>query len=68
MSNEPDPRFGKVVARAWADEGFKQKLRSDPKSALSEFGIDLGSGRSRCSSIRRTRFTSFFQPRQRTAH
>jgi hypothetical protein len=26
----------KVVARAWADEGFRQRLRTDPHAAVAE--------------------------------
>jgi len=25
-----------VIARAWADEGFRQRLQSDPRAALTE--------------------------------
>jgi Nitrile hydratase, alpha chain len=26
----------KLVARAWADEGFRQRLRADPRTAVAE--------------------------------
>ena len=26
----------KLVARAWADEGFRERLKSDPRAAVSE--------------------------------
>jgi nitrile hydratase alpha subunit len=26
----------KIVARAWADEGFRDRLKSDPRSAVAE--------------------------------
>jgi nitrile hydratase alpha subunit len=26
----------KIVARAWADEGFRDRLRADPRSAVAE--------------------------------
>ena len=32
----------RVVARAWTDPAFKQRLLSDPKAACAELGIDLG--------------------------
>jgi hypothetical protein len=28
-----------VVARAWADEGFKRRLLADPKAVLQEHGL-----------------------------
>ncbi len=31
----------RVVARAWADDGFKARLLADSRSALAEMGIDL---------------------------
>jgi len=32
----------KLVARAWADEGFRDRLKSDPRSAVAEeTGITL---------------------------
>ena len=34
----------KIVARAWADEEFKQRLLSDPRSVLDEHGIDVPKG------------------------
>ena len=32
----------RVIAKAWADEAFKQRLLDDGNSALSELGIDAG--------------------------
>ena len=26
----------KIVARAWADEGFRERLKSDPRAAVAE--------------------------------
>jgi nitrile hydratase len=38
--NEVGPQLGaKVVARAWADPGFKQKLLADASKACAELGI-----------------------------
>jgi nitrile hydratase subunit alpha len=38
--NEVGPQLGaKVVARAWADPGFKQRLLADATGACAEFGI-----------------------------
>jgi len=37
------PALGaKVVARAWVDPGFKRRLLTDTRAALSELGIDIG--------------------------
>src|SRR5438067_428591 len=33
----------RLVARAWVDPGFKQRLLSDPKAACAEMGIDATS-------------------------
>ena len=33
--------YGKIVAKAWADEGFKNKLLADPKAVLKENGIEF---------------------------
>ena len=37
-------RYGQVVAKAWQDEGFKQRLLSDPQGALAEHGIEVPAG------------------------
>lgn len=37
------PALGaKVVARAWTDRGFKQRLLADGSGAIREFGLDMG--------------------------
>jgi len=33
--------YGKVVAKAWADEDFKAKLLADPMTALKENGLAI---------------------------
>ena len=30
-----------LIRRAWDDDAFKEKLKSDPKSALAEVGISV---------------------------
>jgi hypothetical protein len=37
-------QWGQVVARAWTDEGFKQRLLADPKAALAEQGLAVPAG------------------------
>ncbi len=36
--------YGKIVAKAWADEAFKKRFISNPKSVLKENGIDVPEG------------------------
>jgi hypothetical protein len=33
--------WSQIVARAWADEGFKNRLLSNPRAVLTEHGITL---------------------------
>jgi hypothetical protein len=33
-----------VVAKAWQDEAFKQRLLSDPQSVLQEHGVQVPAG------------------------
>jgi hypothetical protein len=34
-------QWGQVVARAWGDETYKQRLLSDPKAVLAEAGLPI---------------------------
>src|SRR5262249_20075039 len=34
-------QWGEVVARAWSDEAYKQRLLSDPKAVLAEAGLPV---------------------------
>lgn len=36
-------KFREIIARAWKDENFKQRLLSDPKTIFGEAGITLPS-------------------------
>jgi hypothetical protein len=36
--------WAKIVAQAWVDETFKQKLLAQPLTVLKEHGIDLPAG------------------------
>lgn len=36
----PVKSWSRIVARAWADDDFKGRLLSDPRSALREHGIE----------------------------
>ena len=35
---------GRVVARAWSDEGFRRRLLDDANAALPEIGLSMGGG------------------------
>jgi hypothetical protein len=37
-------RWGRLVARAWGDEGFKARLLAEPAAVLAEQGIPLPPG------------------------
>ena len=41
---EAAKKFGRLVARAWSDEGFKKRLVGDPRTVLQELGIDIPAG------------------------
>jgi hypothetical protein len=36
--------WSQVVARAWCDQDFKERLLSDPRNVLSEHGVDVPEG------------------------
>ena len=42
MDNRTPQVGARVVARAWVDEGFRQRLLADGNAALVELGIDRG--------------------------
>jgi hypothetical protein len=37
-------QWGQVVARAWSDEAYKQRLLRAPQSVLQEHGIEVPAG------------------------
>lgn len=37
-------QWGQVVARAWTDDGFKQRLLADPRDVLAEQGLAVPAG------------------------
>jgi len=43
MAEQKDQRkqWSKIVARAWADENFKARLKAEPRAVLAEAGIEL---------------------------
>ena len=43
-ADERRAAYAKVVARAWSDEAFKAKLKSDPHATLAEHGVAVPPG------------------------
>jgi hypothetical protein len=39
-----DMLWSQVVARAWCDEAFMKRLRSDPRNVLAEHGMEVPEG------------------------
>lgn len=39
-----DKKVSKLIAKSWADEGFKKKLMADPAATLKAEGVDLSPG------------------------
>ena len=42
--NEQAKQWAKIVAKAWADEDYKQRLIADAPSVLAEEGMDVPAG------------------------
>ena len=40
-TEEHDKNYQKIIARAWADAEFAERLSSDPKGVLAEQGIEV---------------------------
>lgn len=43
-ANEPHRQWGQIVAKAWTDESFKQRLLADPHAVLKEQGLAAPAG------------------------
>ncbi len=39
-----DLLWSQIVARAWCDEGFMKRLRSEPRPLLAEHGLEVPEG------------------------
>ena len=37
-------QWGRIVAQAWVDEAFKERLLAEPKAVLQEYGIAVPAG------------------------
>ncbi|MEA1671874.1 NHLP leader peptide family RiPP precursor [Nitrospirillum sp. BR 11163] len=45
MTNEETAKItGKIIAKAWVDDGFKARLLADPAAVLQAEGLDLPEG------------------------
>jgi hypothetical protein len=44
ISKEELKKWSKLVAEAWSDDTFKERLIKDPPAALKQFGIDVPEG------------------------
>jgi hypothetical protein len=48
MAQDPTPEYrkalGQVIAKAWTDPTFKQRLLAEPKAVAQEYGISIPSG------------------------
>lgn len=42
--NDPTQKMSQLVAKAWADEAFKQQLLADPMATLKAEGLELPAG------------------------
>lgn len=41
MQDEQRIAMAKALAKAWADDAYKERLLSDPRSALADVGLEL---------------------------
>ncbi len=44
MADNHAQAYGKVIAQAWSDPAFAEKLKKDPAAALAEAGIKVPAG------------------------
>ncbi len=44
MNGDSGKKWMRVVAKAWADEEFKHRLKEDPAAVLAEEGIEMPGG------------------------
>ncbi len=41
---EYSDKIGQIIAKSWADDGFKQRLLKDPAAVLKEEGVHIPQG------------------------
>jgi hypothetical protein len=44
MNDQRAKEIGKIIAKCWSDEAFKQKLLADPAATLKAEGVTLPAG------------------------
>ncbi len=44
MAEQHARTYGQVIARAWSDPEFAERLKNDPAAALAEAGVDIPEG------------------------
>ncbi len=44
LVQEQQRNLGKVIAKAWADPAFKERLKGNPKKVLTEMGVETTEG------------------------
>src|SRR5690349_14313704 len=44
MSKEAQKKYSQIIAKAWSDESFKDRLITDPHEVLKEHGIAAPAG------------------------
>lgn len=44
MDSETRRKMGKVIAKAWSDDGYRQRLTGAPHEVLAEAGISVPAG------------------------
>jgi len=44
IDDERSKKIAKVIARAWADDEYKKKLKTEPEATLRRAGIKVPSG------------------------
>ena len=41
QSEDQQRRFAQVIAQAWLDPAFKERLAAEPRIVMAEYGIDV---------------------------
>lgn len=44
-SNDPSQAYARIHAKAWQDEGYRQRLLDDPAAVLREEGLHVPEGK-----------------------
>jgi hypothetical protein len=44
-AESPQQRWGQVIARAWSDDSYKQRLLADPAAVMAEHGLTPPAGK-----------------------